>query len=466
MSNRLARRKFMKLAGMVSVGFAGFHQCVNKSEIKVPSGPGVGYGQLLPDARGILNLPEGFDYKIISTAGDIMSDGFTLPGQPDGMAAFNGPEDYTIVIRNHELSPGNPKLGPWGENNALLSQVRNEQLYDYGRGSNPGLGGTTTFLYNEKSQEIEKQYLSLAGTIRNCAGGPTPWNSWISCEETVQRANDTLEKDHGYIFEVPVSADIHLLDPKPLKAMGRFNHEAVCVDPNTGIVYLTEDREDGLIYRFIPNEKGQLDKGGRLQVLAVKDHKSFDTRNWKSLETPKIAIGEKFTVQWMDIDNVESPDDDLRFRGFEQGATRFARGEGMWFGDRELYFTCTNGGHEMKGQVFRYVPGANEGMESEEAAAGTLELFAEPNNTSILNNGDNLTIAPWGDVIICEDNPNPSIVGITPAGEIYQFCKNIGYSSEFAGATFSPSGKTLFVNIQDAGVTLAITGPWHDKLTS
>jgi secreted PhoX family phosphatase len=137
--------------------------------------------------------------------------------------------------------------------------------------------------------------------------------------------------------------------------MGRFNHEAVAVDPRTGIVYLTEDRGDSLIYRFIPNTPGKLLNGGKLQALAIADKKSFDTRNWKDLTTPKFPLRESMEVEWIDIENVESPEDDLRYQGFNKGAAVFARGEGMWYGNNEIYFACTNGGHISNGQVFRYI---------------------------------------------------------------------------------------------------------------
>ena len=215
-----------------------------------------GYGPLLPDSEGILNLPEGFSYRIISRKGDPMTDGFFVPGRGDGMAAFAGPDGKIIVIRNHEISPGDKEQGPFGENLELLSKLSEADLYDYGRGNLPCLGGTSTFVYNPASGEIETEYLSLIGTIRNCAGGPTPWNSWITCEENTSIANSKLEKNHGYNFEVPASATPLLTKPQPIKEMGRFNHEAVCVDPSTHIVYQTEDRGDGLIYRYLPNTKG------------------------------------------------------------------------------------------------------------------------------------------------------------------------------------------------------------------
>jgi secreted PhoX family phosphatase len=235
----------------------------------------------------------------------------------------------------------------------------------------------------------------------------------------------------------------------------------VCVDPRTSIVYETEDRPDGLIYRFIPFIKEQLSKGGKLQVLTIKGQKSRDTRNWKDLDTEKFPKNKSVEVEWMDIDNVTAPEDDLRYRGFDKGAARFARGEGMWFGKDEIFFACTNGGENGKGQVFRYVPSLQEGQAGEKQSPGTLELFLEPNDEKILQNCDNLTVAPWGDLVMCEDRNTPNLVGVTMQGECYMLAENTGYKSEFAGGVFSPSGKTFFVNIQGPGLTLAITGPWR-----
>ncbi|MFP4090415.1 MAG: alkaline phosphatase PhoX [Cyclobacteriaceae bacterium] len=459
MDNKNNRRNFLKSAGIVSLGFLGLNNYLQACTAMKPTSNNAGYGSLLPDPEGILNLPKGFSYKIISRQGEKMSDGFFSPDKPDGMATFAGKNAKIILIRNHETNPGDKK-GPYGKNLELLSRLKPEQVYDYGRGKKPGTGGTSTLIIDEKTGKVEKSYLSLAGTVRNCAGGMTPWNSWITCEENTDRAGDELEKDHGYNFEVPASEKISLTEPIPLKAMGRFNHEAVCVDPRNSIVYQTEDRADGLIYRYLPFKEGQLAKGGKLQVLAIKDQKSFDTRNWKNQETPKMPKNEPVQVKWLDIDQVEAPEDDLRHRGFAKGAARFARGEGMWFGNNEVYFACTNGGEIGSGQVFRYVPSPYEGTAREKEAPGKLELFLEPNDKDILKNCDNLTVAPWGDLVLCEDHPTPFVVGVTQKGEFYKLAENVGYRSEFAGGVFSPSGDTFFVNIQGPGLTLAINGPW------
>ncbi|MFT4565839.1 MAG: secreted PhoX family phosphatase [Saprospiraceae bacterium] len=467
----MKRRKFIYNTGKVGIGFLGLQSLVSSCDSKSPKAEwtGVlsdevqsqGYGPLLDDPLGILNLPKGFTYQVISKKGDLMDDGFHVPGAADGMASFSDPSGNIILVRNHELSPGDAKNGPFGKDHSLLSKLESNQLYDFGRGSNPCLGGTSTMVYDPVQKKVVQQHLSLAGTIRNCAGGSTPWNSWISCEENVTMADDQFEKNHGYNFEVPASKEIKLLVPEPLKAMGRFNHEAVCVDPKSGIVYQTEDRHDSMIYRFLPNEKGQLNKGGRLQILSIQGSSGMDTRNWK---VSNMEIGKQYNVVWLDIDNVEAPEDDLRKRGAAKGGAIFARGEGMWFGNNECFFACTNGGQSGDGQIFRYRLSDTEGMQSESNSPGTLELFIEPNNANLVESCDNLTIGSNGDLILCEDKTTPRIVGVTPEGKIFHVAKNVGYKSEFAGATFSPDGKTLFVNIQGPGLTLAIDGPWGNRM--
>ena len=449
----LSRRLFIKNAAAISAGFSGLHLFMgcSSSDNRVDL-------QLIPDPAGIIDLPKDFTYSIISRAGDAMADGFVVPARPDGMATFLAENGLTILIRNHEVD-NDATLGPFGGGNETLSQLNAEQFYDYGFGSKPAIGGTSTLIYDTEKQEVVREFLSLIGTRRNCAGGPTPWGTWITCEETTVRSDNEVEKDHGYNFEVPATLNPALADPIALKAMGRFNHEAVAVEPNSGIVYQTEDRHDGLIYRFIPNVPGQLAEGGRLQALAVIDRPGLDTRNWDSDE---IALSQSLPVKWIDMEEVESPEDDLRLQGFDQGAARFARGEGMWYGEGTIYFACTNGGKEKKGQIWKYIPSPHEGTDQETQQPATLELFIEPNDGAIIENADNLTIAPWGDLIVCEDGPGQqNLLRVTPSGEVIRFGSNRVSESEFAGSTFSPDGTTLFVNIQVDGLTLAITGPWN-----
>ena len=450
----VTRREFLKSAAAVSLGFQGLQAHVVRGETS-DEGIAAGYGPLRPDPGEIVDLPAGFTYRVLSRTGDEMDDGLLVPGLPDAMAAFPGAEGRTLLVCNHELTAGARKVGAFGEENERLGKLPRERFYDWGHGD-PPQGGTSTFVIGSGG-EVERHYLSLAGTVRNCAGGLTPWGSWITCEETTQRADDNHEKDHGYNFEVAAAA-AGPVEPVALTAMGRFNHEAVAVHPASGIVYETEDAGDGLIYRYLPDEPGRLAAGGRLQALMVLDRPGLDTRNWKSRD---VAPGDRLAAAWVDMEDVESPADDLRDQGFDKGAARFARGEGMWYGREAIYFACTSGGKKKKGQVWRYEPSPHEGTAEEAAAPGTLELFIEPDDAELVENCDNLTVAPWGDLVLCEDGGGDNhLVGVTPEGGIFKLGRNAFNGSEFAGATFSPDGRTLYANIQSPGITLAITGPW------
>jgi uncharacterized protein len=444
------------------VGFAGLRALLagGADWAPDPSWTAEGYGELVADPAGLLDLPAGFRYTVFSRAGETMNDGLLVPGAHDGMAAFAGPDGKTILVRNHELNPGSTKLGAFGEKNESAAKLGREKLYDFGKGKAPGLGGTTTMVFDTREQRLERHWLSLAGTARNCAGGPTPWGSWITCEETVERKGGTFEQDHGYNFEVP-SAAKGPVAPVPLVAMGRFNHEAIAVHARTGVVYQTEDRSDGLIYRYIPREPGRLARGGKLQALALADRKSADTRNWSQ---PVLEQGAAVVARWIDMKDIQSPKDDLRLQGFSNGAARFARGEGIWAEGDRFYFACTNGGAAKSGQIFRYTASPHEGTRDERKAPGKLELFLESPDKRLLEYADNLTVAPWGDVILCEDGDGTDfLLGVTPQAKVYRLGRNAKSDSEFAGATFSPDGSTLFVNMQSEGLTVAITGPWSRR---
>ena len=337
------RRHFIKQFGAFSIAFSGFGRALaNTSTINqlADQNNNKGYGPLIKDPNGILDLPKGFSYTMFSQYNETMDDGLLVPAAHDGMAVFSGSNGNLIIIRNHELKGESHLLGgPFGANLELINKVDKKLLYDSGNNGIPGQGGTTTIVYDPLQKKVVRQFLSLAGTTINCSGGPTPWRSWISCEETEIQAGEDWKKDHGYNFEVPVSETPKLTKPVPLRSMGRFSHEAVAIDPDTGIAYQTEDEGNGLIYRFIPNVKGKFHKGGILQALCFKSEPSMDTRNWKK---NKILLNELHDVEWITLDDVESPENDLRFRGAKNGAAIFARGEGMWFDKGKVYFTCTN----------------------------------------------------------------------------------------------------------------------------
>lgn len=465
---KTSRRHFLQSSLAVAVGFRGLHRLLaDSADLEQSAIPG--YGPLIADPAGILDLPRGFSYKIFSVQRSTMDDGFRVPGKHDGMGSFAGPDGKTILVRNHEMMHGWTAIGPYGEKNELYNKVPREMFWDARRGNEPCLGATTTLVYNTKTQELEKHFLSLAGTQFNCAGGVTPWGTWITCEENTARANDEYEQDHGYPFEVPALADGGLTKPVPIKAMGRFRREAVAVDPNTGIVYQTEDINDGIITRYIPNKPGELLAGGKLQALCVAEKPTCDMRNWTEedgkpipyLEFPVNCI---VGVKWIDLDEVHSPADDLRHRAAAQGAAVFARAEGIWYGNDAVYIACTNGGRIGAGQVYKYVPSPHEGKADETKTPGKLELFLEPNDRTMLENADNIVVAPWGDLVLCEDGKKDDfLVGVTPGGEIYKLARNTQNTAEFAGSCFSPDGSTLFVNVQGTGTTFAITGPWEKR---
>lgn len=430
------------------------------------SGSTTRFGALERDPNGILDLPKNFSYKIISRWGDEMDDGLLVPARADGMAAFEGPDGNIILVCNHENHPAHAKNGPFGLEHERLGKMNPDAIYDLGAGKTPGLGGTTTIVYDPRSGTTLHRHLSLAGTEINCAGGPTPWGSWLSCEEVFSNPGVDFErtsivhreKRHGYVFEVPANSRQATI-PVPLRDMGRFVHEAAVVNPASGVVYLTEDMHRSLLYRYIPKVPGELARGGQLQALAIAGQPSFDTRNWD--EPQAIRAGEWLETGWIDLVDIDSDAHDLRFRGFAAGAAIFARGEGLCYADGSMFMTATIGGPERLGQVFEYRMSTAEGSATEADHPGRIRLLVEASADQLLHNADNLTMGPWGDLIICEDTADQNgLIGLTPAGELYELADNSYTSSELAGICFSPEGKTMFVNIQDEGLTLAITGPW------
>jgi len=419
---------------------------------------------LRADSKQILDLPDGFTYAIISRAGDRMDDGLQVPYAHDGMAAFPAQNGRVTIVCNHELRPYESRRGAFAGLQTPLPAELGERVYDLGKGQTPGNGGTTTITYNPQTGETERKHLSLAGTELNCAGGPTPWGSWLSCEECFELPGTGLsggrvvnrEQVHGYVFEVPANAT-GLVEPKPIKAMGRFEHEAAAVHDATGVVYMTEDRRHSLFYRYIPSVRGDLHRGGRLQALAIEG--AAATHNWS--KSANVHLNVPMRTRWIDLDNVDSDENDLRLRGAELGAATFARGEGLCDANGDMVFTCTIGGPARLGQVFRYQPSPFEATRDEIETPGHLTLLAEAATDALLRNADNLTMAPWGDLIVCEDTANHcGLVGIRSDGSQYQLADNPYSSSELAGVCFAPDGKTLFVNIQYPGMTLAITGPF------
>lgn len=402
-------------------------------------------GSLIADPAGLLDLLEGFSYSIISQAGDQLPDGGVLPDAFDGTAAyFDG--RTTRLVRNHEQDTGEemPALAP------------TEFTYDPAAG-----GGTSTVVLDRRNRRLD-EYVSLAGTNTNCAGGSTPWETWLTCEETEDRAGDSAghTKDHGFVFEVDPRDPLRNMNPTPLTALGRFAHEAAAIDPRSGTVYLTEDASNpnGLLYRLLPNRPrgghGSLRAGGTLEALRCTDGGTF-VPDLSAYSEPGTIL----TAGWVAVPDPLATSTSTRRQLSE--VTRSRKFEGAWWGTNAAYIACsfarTSDGSvgQHDGQVWRLDP-------RRETLTLEVHFGLNPDPSSDLPDGpDNITVSPWGGLFLAEDGQGVQhLQAVTRFGETYPFARNARDDGEFTGVCFSADPRTLYANLQRPGVTFAITGPF------
>lgn len=462
MTSPLNRRDFLggaAAAGM-TIAIAGSVDAVAGTSALAAPRSSQGYGPLVDDPLGLLALPAGFSYHIVSQTGVTRTtDGARTPSDPDGNGVFASGAGSTIV-NNHEI----------GGNEAYAVPALTDLTYDSG-----ARGGTSNIDVDSAGHRI-REYISVAGTHNNCAGGVTPWGTWLTCEETEQRRGGRFLQNHGYVFEVdPDSQEANVgKSPVALRFLGRYAHEAVAVDPDTHAIYETEDATtpNGLYFRWTPPDgftggPGALralatspggDTAGRLQAMSC----FRGSRHIPDLSLATLP-GTRYKVQWRDVPDRLASTTSVRrqFAGAE--VTRSRKLEGAWWGDGGAYFVASfarasDGSiNEHDGQVWFYDP-AGESVTLKTIFGVNLDPDVDTDN---YDGPDNMTLSPYGGLILAEDGGGiQHLVGVTDQGKSYPLARNDLNNSEFCGVAFNSDGNILFVNIQMPGHVLAITGPW------
>lgn len=348
----------------------------------------------------LIRTPKGVKARVLSQSGKSMRGGL-IPAKPDGMTCIWGKNGEYMLLRNHELEKGE--------------------------------GGVTAVVVNN-SLKIDDEYWALTGTARNCSGGKTSRNTWLTCEETFE----VHKRRHGYVYEVDPNKTAEE-NSVAIPEMGRFNHEACGEHVASGYIYMTEDRPDSCFYRFKPNVKDDLKAGGTLEALVVEGEPS----------TAKFPQGKVVKCCWLQIDNFDPDEDVIRSEAQKRGASLFVRGEGITVSGDEIIFTCTTGGENGLGQIFSY-----------NHATSLLEVLYQPSASSYLRKPDNLTFNQFGDLLVCEDGDGMNrVVGITQDKKVYVIASSI--FGEWAGVCMSPDNKYVFANLQSMGITYAFEIDWN-----
>lgn len=446
----ISRRDLLRRAGGLGLGIAFIGSVdslfVRPAVAATPTGEVYGYGPLIPDPNKVLDLPEGFTYRTFSRFRDAAPGGLVASNH-DGMCTFPGPGGNLRLVRNHESTTSSVR-------------VPADAAFTYDA---PASGGTMT-LDVDDDLNLVSQYGSLGGTVRNCAGGRTPWGTWLTCEETelrrgaLGRARQPLTKDHGWVFEVDPHDVDNNVSPTPLVGMGRYAHEAVAIDPETNVAYLTEDaaRPFGLLYRFTPVDAsggyGSYRHGGVLEAMRVPGVDDLSVVH---------RVGTRFNdVTWVPVADPAAVTVPTRLQFSDDQVTRSEKLEGAWYGRGAVYICASfarqeNGSSSQHdGQVWRYEPKTN---------SLTLELIFIG---SRFNAPDNITVSSFGGGVVLAEDGNDGdqyLGGVARNGRAFPIARNALNSAEVAGVTFSDDQRTLFGNIYGGtggGLTFAIRGPW------
>ncbi|MEW9552781.1 alkaline phosphatase PhoX [Nonomuraea sp. NPDC050783] len=474
MSSPVSRRSFLgrTAAGGLGIALAGSVEAIAGPAAFAAGRSPAGYGPLVPDPAGVLALPAGFSYRIVAESGvTLLESGEPTPSDPDGTACFSRPGGHpggrtggaVTLVNNHEVGSDEPYRVP----------VLPGLTYDPGAG-----GGTTNIDVDARGARI-REYVSLAGTHNNCAGGKTPWNTWLTCEETEQRAGGAFQRDHGYVFEVDPFDRRANQDPVPLRFLGRYAHEAVAVDPRTSAVYLTEDATapHGLLYRWTPPDGFRGGKGALRALASAAGGATAGTLEAMTCHRDggghvadlceATEPGTRYRVRWTPVPDRDAREQSVRVQLPDERVTRSRKLEGAWWGDGGAYVVASFARHddgsanEHDGQVWFYDP---------RSRTITLKVLfgvnPTPDQEGPFDGPDNISVSPYGGIIVAEDGEGlQHLVGVTDRGETYPIARNEMGGGEFTGPTFGPDpgrgARFLFACVQSPGHVFAITGPWR-----